>query len=370
MSTPFRASFAVALFLLAAMSLAQPPDPGPYRVGGEITRPEKISGGPPEYTEAARRARIMGVVIVEVVIDEQGDVTHARVLKSLPMGLDQKAVEAVETWKFKPATWEGKPVPDYYVVTVNFQHDSDLPYFGPQFTQFLRDNPDFGGLIRDKSYSEALRWLDARPRSAEIHLARAYVLLMLNRIEEAWDDAQAYDGPEPSEIAKAVASAAELRLEYELDEMRRGDLIDVGLAAAARALEEKKDDPVVTSTRAALLREKAKLVEGEERKKLIDEAVQLDRKRPQPGLSFPEKISGDPAELTELARKAGLTGEVTVEAVIDEQGNVVDAKIVTGLPMGLDEQALEAVKTWKFKPATIGGKAVTSRYQVVVPFRP
>src|SRR5262245_39838423 len=107
MNSTLRASFAVALFLLAARSLAQPPDPGPYRVGGEITRPEKISGKPPEYTETARRARIMGVVIVEVVIDEQGNVTNTRVLKSLPMGLDQKAVEAVETWKFKPATYAG-----------------------------------------------------------------------------------------------------------------------------------------------------------------------------------------------------------------------------------------------------------------------
>src|SRR5689334_25447142 len=92
MPTTLRASFAVALFLLASVKL---PASEPYRVGGEVTRPEKISGAPPVYTEIARRARIMGVVIIEAIIDEQGNVTETRVLKGLPMGLDRSAVEAV-----------------------------------------------------------------------------------------------------------------------------------------------------------------------------------------------------------------------------------------------------------------------------------
>src|SRR5918999_3044933 len=61
----------------------------PYRVGNGITAPERISGAPPVYTEMARRARVMGTVIVEAIIDERGDVTNVRVLKGLPMGLDR-----------------------------------------------------------------------------------------------------------------------------------------------------------------------------------------------------------------------------------------------------------------------------------------
>ena len=198
---------------------------------------------------------------------------------------------------------------------------------------------------------------------------RASFAVALGQVEEAWDAAQAYDGPEPYEAAKAVASEAEKRLADETDEVRRGDLVDIGLAASERALEEKADDPSVMSTRAALLREKAKLGEGEERQELLDEALHLDRKRPQPGLSFAEKISGDPAKLTEMARKAGIPGEVAIEVVIDEQGNVVDAKVIQGLLMGLEEQALAAVRAWKFKPATLGGKAVKSNYKIVVPVR-
>ena len=86
-----------------------------------ITRPEIINQIKPVYTELARRARVTGTVIVEAIIDTQGNVTNVRVLKGLPMGLDRAAVEAVQKWKFKPATLEGRPVKVYYVLTVNFQ---------------------------------------------------------------------------------------------------------------------------------------------------------------------------------------------------------------------------------------------------------
>jgi protein TonB len=61
------------------------------------------------------------VVIVEAIIDKNGNVTNVRVLKPLPMGLDQAAVDAVENWKFKPATLNGKPVDVFYNLTVNFR---------------------------------------------------------------------------------------------------------------------------------------------------------------------------------------------------------------------------------------------------------
>jgi protein TonB len=91
------------------------------RVGGNVSRPEKISGNPPVYTEMARKARLQGVVIVEAIIDEHGGVVNARILKGLPMGLDKAAIDAVQRWKFKPATLAGRAVKVYYTLTVNFQ---------------------------------------------------------------------------------------------------------------------------------------------------------------------------------------------------------------------------------------------------------
>lgn len=93
---------------------------GPIQVGGDVKAPVKINAPSPQYTEIARKARIQGIVIVQSVVDKQGNVTDVKVLKGLPMGLDQAAVEAVKRWKFEPATLNGKPVAVYYNLTVNF----------------------------------------------------------------------------------------------------------------------------------------------------------------------------------------------------------------------------------------------------------
>jgi TonB family protein len=94
---------------------------GPIRVGGDVKPPNKVYSPSPQYTEIARKARITGVVIVEAIIDKQGNVTNVKVLKGLPMGLDQSAVDAVKKWRFEPATLNGKPVAVIYNLTINFQ---------------------------------------------------------------------------------------------------------------------------------------------------------------------------------------------------------------------------------------------------------
>jgi protein TonB len=100
-----------------------PPEPeGPVRfvVGGNITEPEKISGPNPIYPEAARRARIQGVVVLECTIGKDGTVTEAKVLRGLPLGLTEAAQDAVRKWKFKASTLNGKPVEVLYILTVRF----------------------------------------------------------------------------------------------------------------------------------------------------------------------------------------------------------------------------------------------------------
>ncbi len=93
----------------------------PIRVGGAVLRPTFLSGPQPRYTETARKAGVQGVVILEAIIDEQGRVTNLKVLKGLPMGLDQSAVEAVSQWRYQPATLEKRAVKVIFTLTVNFQ---------------------------------------------------------------------------------------------------------------------------------------------------------------------------------------------------------------------------------------------------------
>lgn len=92
-----------------------------YRVGGEVTAPVVVSRVEPKYTEAARRARIQGVVIVEATVDWEGYVSEVRVLKGLPMGLDAAAKFAVLQWRFEPAKRRGEPVDAYLTISVPFR---------------------------------------------------------------------------------------------------------------------------------------------------------------------------------------------------------------------------------------------------------
>ncbi|MEA2235690.1 MAG: hypothetical protein QOC81_414 [Thermoanaerobaculia bacterium] len=97
-----------------------PGDP-PLRVGGDVRAPIVINRVEPSYTEAAKKSRIHGIVILEVIIDRTGVVKDAQVLKPLPFGLDQAAVDAVKQWRFKPGTLNGQPVDVIFNLTLNFR---------------------------------------------------------------------------------------------------------------------------------------------------------------------------------------------------------------------------------------------------------
>jgi TonB family protein len=83
----------------------------------------------------------------------------------------------------------------------------------------------------------------------------------------------------------------------------------------------------------------------------------------------PEKLSAPQPVYTEMARKARIQGVVIVQAIIDKTGEVTNVKVLKGLPMGLDVAAADAVKKWKFRPATLNGKPVDVYYNLTVNFR-
>jgi protein TonB len=89
---------------------------GLMHAGGSVKAPVLMYKIDPEFSEEARKARFSGNVQVYLWVDEQGNPSHVRVIRGVGMGLDEKAVEAVRQYRFKPATMNGKPVKvDLYV---------------------------------------------------------------------------------------------------------------------------------------------------------------------------------------------------------------------------------------------------------------
>jgi len=94
---------------------------GVRQVGGGVSAPSLVYKVEAEFSEEARKAKMSGVVTVGFVVDEKGNVIRARVIRGLGMGLDEKALEAVRQYRFKPAMENGKPVKVEVNVEVNFQ---------------------------------------------------------------------------------------------------------------------------------------------------------------------------------------------------------------------------------------------------------
>ena len=94
---------------------------GPRRVGGGVSAPEVIFQVEPEFSEEARKAKVAGNVLVALWVGVDGLPTHVRVLRGVGMGLDEKAIEAVKQYRFRPGMENGKPVMTEVNIEVNFQ---------------------------------------------------------------------------------------------------------------------------------------------------------------------------------------------------------------------------------------------------------
>ncbi len=94
---------------------------GVFSVGGGVSAPIPIYSPDPPYSEEARKAKYSGTVVVQIIVDTGGNVRDVRVVKPLGLGLDEKAVETIRTWRFKAAMRNGIPVNVRMLVEVSFR---------------------------------------------------------------------------------------------------------------------------------------------------------------------------------------------------------------------------------------------------------
>jgi len=94
---------------------------GAFRVGNGVSAPRALETPDPEYSEEARKAKYQGTVVLWLIVGPDGKPRDIRVSRPLGMGLDQKAIEAVNRWRFEPAMKDGRPVAVQINVEVNFR---------------------------------------------------------------------------------------------------------------------------------------------------------------------------------------------------------------------------------------------------------
>jgi protein TonB len=94
---------------------------GVFRVGGGVSAPKALFAPDPEYSEEARKAKYQGTCVLWLVVGPDGRPRDIHIARSLGLGLDEKAIEAVKNWKFEPAMKDGKPVAVQINVEVDFR---------------------------------------------------------------------------------------------------------------------------------------------------------------------------------------------------------------------------------------------------------
>ena len=94
---------------------------GVFRVGGGVSAPKPVYSPDPEYSEEARKAKFTGTCVLNLIVGADGKPRNISVARSLGLGLDEKAIEAVNQWRFEPAQKDGRAVAVQINVEVQFR---------------------------------------------------------------------------------------------------------------------------------------------------------------------------------------------------------------------------------------------------------
>ena len=99
----------------------RPPQPKqPVRIGGQINSPALVKRVEPKYPDIAAAAKLTGLVILEALVNESGEVESIKTLRSPSVFLEKAAIEALKEWRYSPLVLDGVPMSFILTVTFNF----------------------------------------------------------------------------------------------------------------------------------------------------------------------------------------------------------------------------------------------------------
>jgi TonB family protein len=308
----------------------------------------------PAYPSDAREKKLEGSVVLGFTVNHEGIPQGIQVKKSLYPSLDQAAVEAASKWRFEPAMKNGEPVSMWMEAEVNFNLNQE-PQRGEAITRDGRTEYQ-GQEYKMRRGSEAdrraeeeleLKKRSVLAREAKISMDQAIQIatskvpgkvLECSLVGERWSG--------PGELAKPS------QVLYHVVILSEVDTAPVTYHVLVNAL----DGSVVRSEKEEGKRERSENPISDNEKKNIEGGVLNGKAVSLPAPTYPA-----------IARAAHAEGDVLVRVTIDEGGNIIEAKAVSGHPL-LQAAAVSAAREAKFTPTQIEGKPVQVRGSLVYNF--
>ena len=328
--------------------------PGAVQAGSGVVPPQLLQKTEPEYSEEARLAGLEGAVSLTGTITEQGVPRDMRVTGSLGFGLDEKALAAIQQWRFTPGTRQGQPVPVVMTVTVDFRLPDKqsrwhliraefTPPEGASRPQFSKTSYPYGVGISLNAFEEAIV-IRAIGREATATVAfdvdehgNPVNLQVLNASHPIWV-------PEAMAVVRDWQFVPGMRYGAPVSVVCTLDLVWGPTNLSTQALQWAVAQMSVPSTPPTL----------DSIHSVTSSPVVVYR--------------GTDPSYTEEARTAGLQGTVQVSFMIGEDGVPQNLRVIRPLGLGLDEKAIESVSQWRFQPAVLNGQPVSLSTTITVTF--
>lgn len=350
--------FVAGLFLVKGVLASAAPtllkNPEEFDAASLDVMPKLIKPVEPMYPYNQARAGVDGAVLIEFVINREGQVQNPYVIESNNPAFERPALDAVMQWRFSPGLKAGKPV----YVRVNQRIEFTLDQGGR--------TPAAWRIVKAKNHASLpveLRWDEAPvPKSSAFPV---YPFAALQAGMKGTTRLTFVVGPEGNVVKATLVQAttpemglatlamidvwhftpakkkdgtptfALLSLEYDFNPSGFGDVPVTHAARGILRLLEKHPEKIVS-------------------------AGQLDL--------LPKPISRRPPVYPITLNKVGQTGKALIEFFIDEEGDAQLPRIVSSTAPAFGYAAAQAVATWRFEPAKKGGKAVVTRVQIPIEF--
>jgi TonB family protein len=308
-------------------------------VGAGVTAPVLLYKTQPDYTEEARKAKYQGTVLLYIEVDPSGKATNIRVQRSLGLGLDEKAIEAVKQWKFKPGYRDGNPVPVSATIEVNFR---------------LLDNPETavvgGGVYRvGGEVVSGSPWVGRTLKGISVSglsdQARADLLAQL----------PVHEGDTLS--VESLSNVVRVARGFDEHLLVLPMLVGNSEAALGIMLPGGTTPGTTTVTTVRTMQAPSAGADANPPSRIrVGGNVQQNLLVSQPHPVYPLE-----------AKQARIQGVVKLNATIAKDGTMQHLEVISGHPL-LIPAALDAVRQWVYKPTLLNGQPVEVMSEIEVNF--